>query len=178
VTLYAGDRPVAFASVWRVDWSERGAGNAIVVGNGAGVRVVGADPTLGCWLAESFNRYFEDVLAGLPWSPPRPTAASVEITQDLATGLRATGADVVVEISEPLDRRLVRVDAYDLGGIPNALSTVFMPCRHGAISIGGIPVEGTPLTPARPTGPVSTAFLADAEVWCDIPPGADQPQKL
>lgn len=170
VTLYSGDQPVAFASVWRVDWSERGAGTAIVLGDSSGVRVIGSDPALGCWLADSFNRHFDDVLAGLPWSAPAVTTAPVTITQDLATGLRAAGADVVVEINEPLDRRHVTVDAYDLGGTVNALSTVFMPCRHGAITVGGVSVDGVPLTPTRPTGPTSTAFLADAEVWCHTAP--------
>ena len=78
--------------------------------------------------------------------------------------MRALAADVEVEISEPLDRRLVRVDEFDLGGTPHVLSTVLMPCRSGTLRIAGTPVPGEPRVRTEPRTS-STAFLADAEVW-------------
>jgi hypothetical protein len=166
VTLYESERAVAFASLWRVDWSERGAGRAVIFGDTNGIRVIGPDPDLGGWLAGEFTRYFEDVLDGLPWSEPKVTVAPVELKQDLATGWRVSAGDVAVRIEEPLHRKLIRTDSYDLGGVPNVLSTVWMPCRHGSISLNGNPVAGAPKVIIEPDRISSSAFLADAEVWC------------
>ncbi|MFF0739261.1 hypothetical protein ACFYVL_02570 [Streptomyces sp. NPDC004111] len=164
VTLYNGGQPVAYASVWRVDWSEHGPGRALVYGDPQQVRVVASDPELGLWLATSFNRYFADVTAGLPWHEPELTASPVDLTLDLNSGMRAAGDGIVVEVAEPLDRRPARNEAYDLGGEPNVLSTVWMPCRTGSITVDGHRVEGLPLITPDPL--YSSAALADAEVWC------------
>lgn len=168
VTLFADERAVAFASVWRVDWSERGPGRALVFGDADGVRVVSATPDLGEWLAESFNRHFTDVVADLPWSPPRITVAPVEFDLDLAYGLRAAGADVAVEIAGPMDRQLTRNDAYDLGGVPNVLSTVWIPCRAASIVVDGKLIDGAPQVVPDPASPYSSAAIAEAEVWCHV----------
>lgn len=165
--LHAGagtGRPVVFVSVWRVDWSSHGRGNALVLWHGDRTRVVSPVPELGEWLADEFTRHFPEV-RGLPWPAPQVTAAPVAVEIDLAAGMRAVGADVEVEITDPMDRRLVRVDEFDLGGTPNVLSTVYIPCRSGTLRIAGDPVPGAPQVTASPR-PSSTAFLADAEVWC------------
>jgi hypothetical protein len=160
--------PVGYASVWRVDWSAHGTGAALVLWHEGSTRVVGGSPELGGWLAAEFTRHFPEV-QGLPWPPPQITVAPVDLEIDLAHGMRAAGADVEVEISDPLDRRLVRVDDFDLGGTSNMLSTVIIPCRTGALRIAGAPVTGVPRVTTTPRAS-SSAFLADAEVWC-YPPG-------
>ncbi|HLT60947.1 MAG TPA: hypothetical protein VK020_07115 [Microlunatus sp.] len=164
LTLYRDGAAVAYASVWRVDWSERGAGHALVHGDADRVRVIGPDPDLGRWLAESFNRHFADVVAGLPWHEPEVIKEPVDWQLDLATGLRVTAGDTVVEVADPIDRRLGRNDAYQLGEVTNVLSTVWMPCRVGKITIDGVPVEGELKITDDPL--YSSAAIADAEVWC------------
>lgn len=105
VTLFDGNRAVAYASVWRVDWSEQGgSGHTIVLGQQGSMRVVGADPNLSMWLAD-----------------------------------------------------------YDLGGTPNVLSTVWIPCATGAITVDGRRLTGEPRVDAA--APMSSAFIAEAEVW-------------
>lgn len=171
----ADDQPVAYASAWRVDWSPHGSGNALVVWRAGAVRVVAPSRELGEWLATGFNRHFPEVRA-LPWTPPEVTVAPVRYESDLARGIRAEGADLALEIGDPLDRRLVRVDDFDLGGSSYLLSTVLMPCRRGALWVGGAPVPGAPRVTTTP--PVSsTAFLADAEVWCEPPNPPDAPAR-
>ena len=158
-----GDTPKAYASVWRVDWSERGAGNAIVAWYDRRLRVVGSDPRLGEWLAGSFNRHFPEV-RDLDWPEPEITTAPVDYAADLGHGIRAEGADIVVEITDPADRRLIHADEFRLGSDVNSLSTVITPCRHGSLTIAGKAMPGSPRVSDGP--PVSsTAFMADAEVW-------------
>jgi hypothetical protein len=95
----------------------------------------------------------------------------VRFELDLETGLRAVADDVVVEVSDPIERYLTRKDDYDLGGTPNILSTVWSPCRQGSIAVGGSRLGGSiRLDEAQP---MSSAFIAEAEVWCT----ADHPMK-
>jgi hypothetical protein len=164
LTLYgdAAGPPVAFASVWRVDWSARGAGSALVVWHAGRVRVVTAAPELGGWLADAFTRHFPEV-EGLPWPEPEITEAPVTIELDHRTGLRAAAADVDVRIGGPLDRRVVTVASFPGNGL--RLSNVYVPCRSGSLQLGGRPVAGAPRVTDVPRAS-STAFLADAEVWC------------
>ncbi|MFG1943869.1 hypothetical protein [Nonomuraea sp. NPDC048826] len=155
VTLSAAGERVAFASVWRVDWSERGGGPALVLWHAGVTRVLAPDPGLGRWLAGGFTRHFPEV-RGLPWPAPEVTRTPVELELDLEAGLRAAAADVVVEIpGPPRERRAVRIEGFDLGGEPHLLTNVYMPCATGSITIGGTPVAAD----------TAEAFLADAEVW-------------
>lgn len=167
VRLQAGvedDTATAFASVWRVDWSTHGQGTALVLWHDGRTRVVTPTADLGRWLAQRFTRHFPEV-RGLPWPEPEITVAPVRLELDLAQGVRAEAADVEVEITDPLDHRLMRVDDFDLGGEPHELSNVYVPCRTGVVRLAGAAVPGVPklVTGERPA---STAFLADAEVWC------------
>ncbi|NUR52319.1 MAG: hypothetical protein HOV71_29695 [Hamadaea sp.] len=154
MTVRDGDRLLAFASVWRVDWSERGAGLALVLWHTGTTRVVTGSPELGRWLADEFTRHFPEV-RGEQWPDPAVVDAPVAWEQDLGVGLRASAADVTVEITGPKDRRLVRDEAFDLGGVPHLLSTVYLPCVSGTLTVGGSSVTGQ-----------THAYLADAEVWC------------
>lgn len=162
--LYEGDRLTGYASAWRVDWSEHGAGNALVLWRDDTTRVISSEPELGQWLAHEFTRHFPEV-HGLPWPDPEVTNAPITWESDLSRGVRVTGADVSLEIAEPMARRWVTVDDFDLGGTPHRLSTVLMPCRRATLWIGGTRVPGAPRTTTQPRL-TATAFLADAEVWC------------
>jgi hypothetical protein len=166
VTLYDDGRATAYASVWRVDWSLRGRGAALVLGTREQIRIIGPDAALGAWLGTEFNRHLTRVSDGISWSEPTYTVAQVEFHLDLAEGLRATADDVSVAITGPIERYLTRNDEYDLGGTPNILSTVWIPCRYGAISVGGIQLPGSARVDLAK--PMSSAFIADAEVWCTV----------
>ncbi len=171
VTLYEGGRATAYASVWRVDWSLRGKGHALVLGTPERVRIIGPNRDLGASLGAEFNRHIRGVSAGIAWREPEFSLAPVRFELDLETGLRAAAGDVAVEITGPIERYLTRKNDYDLGGTLNILSTVWIPCREGAISVGGNRMAGAiRLDEAQP---ISSAFIADAEVWCT----ADHPRK-
>ncbi|ODT13775.1 MAG: hypothetical protein ABS35_36930 [Kaistia sp. SCN 65-12] len=171
VTLYDGSEATAYASVWRVDWSLRGKGHALVLGTAERIRIIGPDVALGAWLGSEFNRHIGSVSAGIGWRKPEFTLAPVRFELDLESGLRAAADDVVVEISDPIERYLTRKDDYDLGGTPNILSTVWIPCRQGSISVDGERLGGD--IRLDETQPMSSAFIAEAEVWCT----ADHPMK-
>ncbi len=171
VTLYDGGRATAYASVWRVDWSQRGKGHALVLGMPGRIRIIGPDRDLGGWLGSEFNRHIASVSGGIAWSEPEFTEAPVRFELDLAVGFHAAAADVTIEISGPIERYLTRKDDYDLGGTPNILSTVWIPCREGTIAVDGIRLPGS--IRVDPSKPMSSAFIADAEVWCT----SDHPRK-
>lgn len=153
VLVKDGDRVTAFASVWQVDWSERGSGPALVLWHDGRVRVLGPDPELAGWLAETFVRHFGEV-DGLPWAPS-VERADVQVELDLARGLTAKAADVTVELGGITDRRPFREEGLTLGGVAYDLSNVFLPCDTATVTVGGTPVPGV----------ADPAFLAVAEVW-------------
>ncbi|GIH08128.1 hypothetical protein Rhe02_61950 [Rhizocola hellebori] len=153
LTITDGERRLAFASVWRADWSERGSGRAIVCWHNERTRVVATNTELGRWLAGEFTRHFPEV-QGLPWPEPEITLAPVRLELDLATGMTASAGGIEVEIHDPTDRRLFTTDDFDLGGVAHSLSTVVMPCSSGSLTIAGTQIKGQ-----------VKAFLADAEVW-------------
>lgn len=164
VTLFTPDQPetpVAFACVWRVDWSTHGPGEALLLWYDGAPRLVTPAPQLGRWLADSFTRHFPEV-KGLPWPSPEVTVAPVVIESDPAEGVRAEGADLRIEITGPLDRRAITLDAFPGNGF--ALSNVYTPCRRGAVWLAGERIPGEPVITEGPRIS-STAFLADAEVW-------------
>jgi hypothetical protein len=152
----------AFASVWQVDWSERGAGRAIVLWHAGRVRLLGPDPLLAGWLADTFVRHFGEV-DGLPWQPGPVERADVELDLDLGRGMVAKAADVTVEVEDVLDRRPFATNGLTLGGVDYALANVYAPCRTARITVGGAAVPGAPdVDEAEPS---STAFLAVTESW-------------
>ncbi len=165
VLLRAGGEVTAFASVWQVDWSERGAGPAVVLWHAGRVRLLGPDSALAEWLADTFVQHFGEV-ADLPWAPT-VEKVPVEVDLDLERGLTAKAADVTVEISGVLDRRVFAAGDLTLGGVRYALSNVYAPCRDARITVDGTPVPGAPeIEAGRPS---SSAFLAVAESWTRLP---------
>jgi len=152
----------AFASVWEVDWSERGTGRAVVLWHDGRVRLLGSNPALTEWLAGTFVRHFGEV-DGLPWQPGPVERTDVQLDLDLGRGMVAKAADVTVEVEDVLDRRPFSMDGLTLGGVEYALANVYAPCRTARITVGGAAVPGAPeVDEAEPS---STAFLAVAESW-------------
>jgi len=169
--LRDGGEVTAFASVWQVDWSERGSGPAIVLWHGGQVRLLGPDPVLSGWLADTFVRHFGEV-AGLPWEPVAETV-DVDLDLDLGRGLTARAADVVVEMSGVLDRRVFGADDVMLGGVRYALANVYAPCRTAGLAVAGTPVPGRPEVEEtrsrrpRRSSPSPRCGAAPADHWPD-----------
>lgn len=163
--LRAADESVAFASVWQVDWSPAGRGRALVLCRDGRTLAFGADERLCRWLVERFTRHFPE--SADTGGRPEYASAEVAIDIDVATGMRATAAGVVVELSQPLDRRVFRADRLALGGTAYALSNVFVPCATGSITVHGTRLPGRP-TVSSGDEPASSGFLAVAEVWTEV----------
>ncbi|MGB3441224.1 MAG: hypothetical protein WBA97_20935 [Actinophytocola sp.] len=164
VRLTDGDVVTAFASVWTVDWSVRGAGAALVLWHGDRVRAVGSDPVLAEWLAQYFVRHFPEV-DGLPWTTPEVETAPVTVDLDLAEGLTARGAGIEVTMSEVLGRRTFTTDSFALDGVPHSLQLLLAPVADAAITVDGLLVPGEVTVGGTELRPSSSAFLATAEVW-------------
>lgn len=162
VLLRSAGTVTAFASVWQVDWSARGAGRAVVLWHDGRVRLLGPDPDLAEWLTDTFVRHFGEV-DGLPWAPGPVERTEVELDLDLGRGMVARAGDVTVELDGVLDRRVFAMDGLQLGGVTYALSNVYAPCRTARVTVAGAVVPGEP--EVDPDGPSSTAFLAVNESW-------------
>ena len=165
VSLFDGDVTTCFASIWLVEWSTRGRGEAMVLWHEGQLRVLGADPDLAWWLAQDFTRHFPEA-RGLAW-PEHPTVerARVAIDLDMSAGLRAEAAAVVVSMSGVLDRRVFDTDAFDLSGVPHGLSLVTAPVSHATITVAGRRLPGEVRVSGTPDRPSSSGFLTSAEVW-------------
>lgn len=154
----------AFASVWQVDWSERGAGRAIVLWHAGAVRVLTDNPELGAWLEGGFTRHFPEA-EGLAWTSPAPELATVTYDIDLAHGLRASAGDVRVALSGVLDRRAFATDEFPLDGVPHGLRLVVLPMAQAQIVVDGRSLPGVVDRGGTDERPQSSAFIATAEVW-------------
>lgn len=160
----ASGKVSAFASIWQVDWSERGAGSAIVLWHDDKVRVVSEDADLAGWLERYFVRSFLEV-QGLPWPEPVVERDLVQVSLDLTDGMTAKGADIQIEMSGVLDRRVYTTDNYRLSGVRHSLSLLIAPVRSARIDVAGISLPGHIRADASGPKPSSTAFLTTAEVW-------------
>ena len=160
----AAGKVSAFASVWQVDWSERGSGSAIVLWHEGTVRVVSEDADLAGWLESYFVRSFLEV-QGLPWPEPVVERDLVQVSLDLSDGMTAKGSDIQIEMSGVLDRRVYATDDYLLHGVPHSLSLLVAPVRSARIDLGGETIAGHIRADATTPRPSSTAFLTTAEVW-------------
>ena len=166
LTLYDGGAPTAYASIWRVDWSVHGAGNAIVLWHAGAVRVLTDAPALGGWLEEHFVRRFDEATALPSWHRPTVAEVPVEVVVDPGGGARAAGADVVVTLGDPLDARPVGVADFPLDGVSHGLSMMAMPCATATLTIGGDAVAGAPRVWRDGGRTHSSAVTAVHEAWC------------
>lgn len=164
VRLFDGDAVAAFASVWVVDWSVRGAGAAVVLWHAGAVRVVADDAGLGAWLERDFTRHFPEA-AGLAWPAPEVETAPVDVRLDFGTGLVARAGDVEVRMSGILDRRYFQTDDFRLDAVPHGLRLVLAPVSEATVSVAGQRLAGTPRVAEHGDPPTSSAFLTTAEVW-------------
>jgi hypothetical protein len=164
VRLFVGDTLSAYASVWVVDWSERGAGTAIVLWHQDRVRVLTEDLALGRWLERAFVRHFPEA-DGLTWPEPEPEQADVAVRLDLAHGLSARAGDVEITMTGVLDRRSFETDDFPLDGVPHGLRLVVAPTAEATITVAGQPLAGTVTRGGTDDRPTSSAFLTTAEVW-------------
>jgi hypothetical protein len=163
VRLLDGDTVTAFESVWTVDWSTHGAGNAVVLWHDGRVRALGP-ACLTEWLASYFVRHFPEV-DGLPWPAPVVEETPVCVDLDLGTGLVARAGDVVVTMSGVLGRRTFGTGDFALGGVPHSLQLLLAPVSNAAITVAGRRLPGAVTVGGTSERPSSSAFLATAEVW-------------
>jgi hypothetical protein len=154
----------AFASIWMVDWSIRGAGTAIILWHDGLVRVVSDDVDLASWLERYFVRSFLEV-QGLEWPEPVVERDLVQVSMNLADGLTAKAADIRIEMGGVLDRRLFATDHFRLDEIDHSLSLLIAPVRSAALTVGGESIPGLVQVDGSSERPSSSAFLTTAEVW-------------
>jgi hypothetical protein len=161
VRLYDGEALTAYVSAWRVDWSIHGGGTAVVMWRAGEVHVYGENPELGAWLEREFVRHFPEA-EGLSWPEPLVRHLPIDLRLDLDTGLDIRVEGLEVRAWGVLDRRTYATEDFKLGDVGHSLSLVLAPCRHATVIHEGQPVPGEP----QVDGTTSSAFLAEAEVWC------------
>ncbi len=165
--LHRDDHPVAFASVWSVEWSRWGTGTAMVVATEDGWLTAGADEHFARILLDRFTRHFPES-EGFEWDgrvqhvPGRP-----KVHIDAAKGMRASAPGITVDITDVLDRRHIVEPSFTLGTATVSLSNVYLPCAQGTITLDGEALDGAPAVGGTPERPTSSAYLAIAEVWVD-----------
>lgn len=165
VTLYDGEQPTAYASIWRVDWSPRGSGGAVVLWHDGAVRLVGDNPDLATWLEEYFVRNFEEAAALPIWPSMRPEAAAVDVRIDPRRGCEVRAVDIVIRLGGMLDARPVAIPDFRLAGVSHGLSMLLLPCAEATIEVGGRRVPGAPRRLGTPDRPSSSACVSVHESW-------------
>jgi hypothetical protein len=165
VTLYDGDIPTGYASIWRVDWSTHGAGAVLVVWTPAGLRVVGDDPRLAAWIEEHFVRNFDEAEELPSWPAVRVRRAVVQVHVDPARGAFARAAGLAVSITGPLDARPFALADFPLQGVSHGLSMQVLPCEHASITVDGRAVPGEPTVIRSDGRPASSAVTTVHEAW-------------
>ncbi|GAA4901693.1 hypothetical protein LX16_0371 [Stackebrandtia albiflava] len=164
VRLFEAGRVTVLASVWRVDWSVRGNGTALVLWHDGAVRLLGDNPDLARWLCRDFTRHFPEA-AGLPWNEPDVENTPVEVSVNLAEGVRAKAGDVTVEAHGPLGHRRFSTEDFRLAGRPHGLSLVSAPMAEAGVTVAGRAVPGAVRREGDRNRPVSSAFATEAETW-------------
>lgn len=168
--LYDGDRPVAGASLWTVDWSVWGMGTVLLAVDEHGWRSVGTDEHLARILLERFTRHFPEMETFRESTSLLHTDDIVRVESDLFSGLRASGGGVELRIGGVKERRKYSNPDFLLGPTSLALSNVYLPCELGELSLDGTPVAGLPRCEWKDGHWSSSSFLAVAEVWSDVDP--------
>jgi hypothetical protein len=164
VTLFDGQEPTTFVSIWRVDWSPRGSGTAAIVWMDGAVRVYGANRALGTWLERTIVRWTPEALA-LDWSEPRFVETDVVVHIDLASGMSARSPGLAVLLRSPLDLRPFETDDFELDSRAHSLRLVLAPMRSAVVRVDGRTRGGRVDVAGPVSRPTSSAFVAEAEVW-------------
>jgi len=165
--LYRDEHPVAFASVWSVEWSRWGGGPVIIVATESGWLTAADDEHFARILLDRFTRHLPEAEEFAWDTRVHHVAGTPRIELDPAKGMRASAPGIAVAISEVLDRRHFIDPAFRLGRSAVGLSNVYLPCAKGALTLDGEVLTGEPIVAAQADPPNSTAYLALAEVWVD-----------
>jgi hypothetical protein len=176
ITLYrpGSDAAVAGISCWRCAYSEHGEGfvlalwcdpEAIQMPNLPPTAVYTDNEAMGRMVMKRFNQYF----AGfenrrLTEIEPEPARFMQQADGRRLHRITAVTADLSIELlwREVFDAALEIFDNRS-GPEPYDVSAVICPCRHGAISVNGLPLRGEVRVPAGESA--SSAFLAFSETW-------------
>lgn len=165
VTLYDAGLPTAYASVWRVDWSARGSGNAVILWHAGRLRIVGDDVRLAAWLEEHFVRHFDEARALPSWPSCEPERAAVQVRVDAGRGAVVTAGDISIELGGVLDARPVGIADFPLCGVSHGLSMQILPCEAASIVVDGVAVPGSPEVTWDGGRPSSSAVTTVHEAW-------------
>lgn len=163
VRLFDGERLTCWASVAQADWSLGGAGRILMLRQEGRRRILGDSRELLDWLAQWI------------WHPAtgeKPIDSQVELEQsevaleiNPASGLRARAGDIQIEITSPIDRKLIRRERYPLGDFFPTASWVRVVCEQAQVTVGGKAIPGRPNRSTDSFGQYSTAQINIAEVW-------------
>lgn len=164
VQLFQDGERTGWASVIQADWSPRGTGRFVTLRRDGRWRAVGTNQALLDWL---WDWYIRPVMAesGEVWQREPFEPGEVELAIDLDRGLTARGGGIEIEMSEPIDRQLIRRERYPLGGFEPTASWVRISCAQARITVDGESVPGLPSRATDSYGPRSSAQINVAEVW-------------
>jgi hypothetical protein len=164
VQLFRDGERTAWVSAVRIDWSPQGTGRFVNLLADGRWRVVGTNEKLLDWLADWYLRPAMTA-AGVGWQQEPFRTGPVDIDIDLDTGLRASGGGVEIELTEPIDRQLIRREPYPLGDFQPTASWVRVSCARARVVVNGRKLPGEPQRGEDSYGPRSTAQINIAEVW-------------
>jgi hypothetical protein len=162
VQLFEGDQQTCWASVVQADWSLHGQARLLILRRDGQRRTIGNNEALYHWLKQWLLRPESDAF---PAAADRFEFGEVELEIDPGTGLRARAKNVHIEITDPLDRRLIRRERYPLGDFFPTASWVRIPCAQARVTVDGHSIPGRPNRSTDSYGASSTAQINIAEVW-------------
>ena len=164
VQLFQDGQRTGWVSVIEADWSPHGTGRFIALQRDGRWRTAGTNQALLDWL---WDWYLHPAMvdAGEVWEREPFRRAEVDLTIDLDRGLTARGGGVEIELTEPIDRQLIRREQYPLGEFRPTCSWVRVPCARAWVTADGEPVPGLPSRGTDSYGPRSSAQINVAEVW-------------
>ncbi|MFC7550786.1 hypothetical protein [Plantactinospora sp. GCM10030261] len=168
VTLFDGDRPTAYASMWRVDWSRWGSGAVVVLWEAGRLRILADAEPLASVVESSFVRHFDEARELPGWGAPVPVeVVAIQVRVDPDGGAVANAGDVTVELSEVRDARPFATADFPLGGRSHGLAMLMLPCAAATVRVGGRLLPGAPRTSVTEDGRfVSSAVATIHESWC------------
>jgi hypothetical protein len=164
VQLFQDGERTGWASVIQADWSPHGPGRFVTLRREGRWRAIGTNQALIDWLWEW---YIQPAMtdAGQVWEREPFEPGEVELAIDLDRGLTARGGGVEIELSEPIDRQLIRRQPYPLGDFEPTASWVRVPCARACVTVDGRPLPGEPSRGTDSYGQRSSAQINVAEVW-------------
>lgn len=165
VTLYADDRPTAYASLWRVDWSRWGSGSAVVLWVAGEVRVIGDDVEVAGAVERNLVRHFDEAKELPGWGRPAVEEAPTRVEVDPEAGATAVAGDVEIRIHKPLDARPFADPDFTIRGTSHGLAMQVAPCERARIRVAGKLLSGQPRVVWKDARPTSSAVVTFAESW-------------